>query len=311
VAAARPALARAPRLGPELRGILLILVAMGLFGCMDGISKTLVAHYPPTLVLWLRHVTAVPVSFLILVRKRPLGLLRSRVPLVQLVRITLLVVEMNMVLVAFQVMPLADSQAIFAATPLLVTALSVPFLGERVGWRRWLAVACGFLGVLVIVRPGLSVLQPGAAICLGATGLYAIYNILTRRVAAKDPAETSFLLQITGGAALLSLVGPFYWVTPALVHWPLILMQATLGALGHLCMVRALTVAPAVVIQPFTYTLLLYEIGIGYLLFGDVPDGPTLLGAAIVVGAGVYAAVRTHKRASEAAPVVTQPSSRS
>ena len=307
MAAVRPALARAPRLGPELRGILLILVAMGLFGCMDGISKTLVAHYPPTLVLWLRHVTAVPVSFLILVRKRPLGLLRSRVPLVQLVRITLLVVEMNMVLVAFQVMPLADSQAIFAATPLLVTALSVPFLGERVGWRRWLAVACGFLGVLVIVRPGLSVLQPGAAICLGATGLYAIYNILTRRVAAKDPAETSFLLQITGGAALLSLVGPFYWVTPALVHWPLILMQATLGALGHLCMVRALTVAPAVVIQPFTYTLLLYEIGIGYLLFGDVPDGPTLLGAAIVVGAGVYAAVRTHKRSAEAVPAATRP----
>ena len=307
MATLRPALPGTARLGPELRGILLILVAMGLFGCMDGISKTLVAHYPPTLVLWLRHVTAVPVSFLILVRKHPLGLMRSRAPWMQLVRITLLVVEMNMVLVAFRVMPLADAQAIFSATPLLVTALSVPFLGERVGWRRWLAVACGFVGVLVIVRPGLSVLQPGAVICLGATGLYAIYNILTRRVAAKDPAETSFLLQIVGGAALLTLVGPFYWVTPAPQHWPLILMQATLGALGHLCMVRALTIAPAVVIQPFTYTLLLYEIGIGFLLFGDVPDGPTLLGAAIVVGAGVYAAVRTHKRAAEAVPAGARP----
>jgi drug/metabolite transporter (DMT)-like permease len=300
VDAVRPALARAARLSPELRGILLILLAMGLFGLMDGISKTLVAHYPPTLVLWLRHLTAVPVSLLILARNRPLRLLRSRAPLTQLVRITLLVVEMNMVLVVFRVMPLADSQAIMAATPLLVTALSVPFLGERVGWRRWLAVACGFLGVLVIVRPGLTVLQPGALVCLGAAVLYGIYNILTRRLAARDPAETSFLLQIVGGAALLSLVGPFYWVTPAPQHWPLILMQATLGALGHLCMVRALTLAPAVVVQPFTYTLLLYEIGIGYLLFGDVPDGPTLLGAAIVVGAGVYAAVRTHKRAAEA-----------
>jgi drug/metabolite transporter (DMT)-like permease len=301
VDAVRPALARAARLSPELRGILLILLAMGLFGLMDGISKTLVAHYPPTLVLWLRHLTAVPVSLLILARNRPLRLLRSRAPLTQLVRITLLVVEMNMVLVVFRVMPLADSQAIMAATPLLVTALSVPFLGERVGWRRWLAVACGFLGVLVIVRPGLTVLQPGALVCLGAAALYGIYNILTRRLAARDPAETSFLLQIVGGAALLSLVGPFYWVTPAPQHWPLILTQATLGALGHLCMVRALTLAPAVVVQPFTYTLLLYEIGIGYLLFGDVPDGPTLLGAAIVVGAGVYAAVRTHKRAAEAA----------
>jgi drug/metabolite transporter (DMT)-like permease len=96
---------------------------------------------------------------------------------------------------------------------------------------------------------------------------------------------------------LLSFVGPFFWVTPAPAHWPLILLQATLGALGHLCLVYALAVTPAVVVQPFTYTLLLYEIGIGYFLFGDVPDGSTLTGASIVVGAGVYAAIRSHRRA--------------
>jgi drug/metabolite transporter (DMT)-like permease len=288
---------KAQRLGPELRGILLTLLAMGLFGCMDGISKFLVAHYPPTLVLWLRHVAAVPVAFLILARQHPTRLLRPRAPGLQLTRIVLLVVEMNLVLVAFRVMPLADTQAILAATPLLVTALSVPFLGERVGWRRWLACAVGFVGVLIVVRPGLGVLQPGAIVALVAACLYAIYNVLTRRVAALDPAETSFLLQITLAAVLLSFVGPFFWVTPAPAHWPLIVLQATLGAFGHLCLVQALAVTPAVVVQPFTYSLLLYEIGIGYLLFGDVPDMPTLFGASIVVGAGVYAAIRSHRRA--------------
>jgi drug/metabolite transporter (DMT)-like permease len=288
---------RARRLGPELRGILLTLLAMGLFGCTDGISKLLVAHYPPTLVLWLRHVAAVPVAFLILARRYPIRRLRPRAPWQQLARIVLLVAVMNLVLVAFRVMPLADAQAILAASPLLVTALSVPFLGERVGWRRWLACAAGFVGVLIIVRPGLGALQPGALVALLAACLNAAYNVLTRRVAAVDPAETSFLLQIVLATVLLSFIGPFFWVTPAPAHWPLILAQATLAALGHLCLVRALTVAPAVVVQPFTYTSLLYATGIGYLLFGDVPDQLTLLGAAVVVGAGVYAAIRGHKRA--------------
>jgi drug/metabolite transporter (DMT)-like permease len=288
---------RARRPGPELRGILLTLLAMGLFSCTDGLSKLLVAHYPPALVLWLRHLAAVPVAFLILARQHPIRLLRSRAPWLQLARIVLQVAVMNLVLVAFRVMPLADTQAILAAAPLLVTALSVPFLGEQVGWRRWLAVAIGFVGVLIIVRPGLGALQPGAIIALLAACLYAVYNVLTRRVAAIDPAETSFLLQIMLATVLLSFIGPFFWVTPALAHWPLILTLATFAALGHLCLVRALAVASAVVVQPFTYTSLLYAIGVGYLLFGDVPDPPTLLGAAVVVGAGVYAAIRSHKRA--------------
>ncbi len=208
---------------------------------------------------------------------------------------------MNLVLMAFQVMPLADAHAILAVTPLLVTALSVPFLGEQVGWRRTLAVIFGFVGVLVILRPGIGVLQPGAILAVVAAALYAVYNIVTRRISALDSADTTFLLQIVFGAVLLSFVGPFFWVMPALEHWPLVLGQATLGAMGHLCLVRALAIAPAVVVQPFTYTLLLYAVVIGYLLFGDVPDLPTLMGAAIVVAAGVYAAIRTHHRAQEPA----------
>lgn len=294
---ATPGLGRIARLRPELRGILLTLLAMGLFGAMDGLSKFLVAHYPTPLVLWLRHLVALAIALLILARRRPVRLLTSsRAPWLQLARSVLLVVEMGLVLFVFSLMPLADAHAILAAVPLLVTALSAPLLGERVGWRRWAAVAVGFAGVLVILRPGLGVLQPGAVLALLCTGLYALYNILTRLVARSDPPETGFLLQTAIGAALLCLVGPFFWVPIAPAHWPLVLAQATLGALGHLCLVRALALAPAVVVQPFTYTLLLYAVVVGFLVFGDVPDLWTVVGGLVVVGAGVYSALRERQR---------------
>lgn len=304
VSAAKPAVARVAALRPELRGILLTLLAMGLFGAMDGISKFLVSTYPMPLVLWLRHLLALAIALVILAPKRPFRLLTSsRVPLLQLGRSVLLVGEMGLVLFVFSLMPLADAHAILAAVPLLVTALSVPMLGERVDWRRWAAVVAGFLGVLVILRPGLAVLQPGAVLALVCAGLYALYNILTRLVARSDPPETGFLLQTAIGAALLCLVGPFFWTPIAPAHWPLVVAQATLGALGHLCLVRALALAPAVVVQPFTYTLLLYAVLVGYLVFGDVPDLWTVAGGSVVVGAGIYAALRERRRAAlSAAP---------
>jgi drug/metabolite transporter (DMT)-like permease len=287
------------RLSPELRGILLTVIAMLLFSCMDGISKFLVSHYPAPMVLWLRHVAAVPIAFLMFAGRNPFRMIRaSRRLRWQIFRATLLAIEMNFVLLAFQAMPLADTHAILAATPLLVTALSVPLLGERVGLRRTLAVIAGFAGVLIILRPGLGVLQTGAVWALISTLLYAFYNIMTRRLAAFDSAETSFLLQIVIGAVVLTLVGPFYWVTPAPAHWPLVIAQATLGAFGHFLFVRALGMAPAVVIQPFTYMMLVNAVVLGYLLFGDVPDFWTMIGAAIVAGAGIYAAIRTHRRAT-------------
>lgn len=286
-------------LRPELRGILLTLLAMGLFGAMDGISKVLVSHYPTPLVLWLRHLAALPLAFLMLAPKRPFRLLRSRAPRLQVGRSLLLAVEMGFALAAFGAMPLADAHAIFAVVPLLVTGLSVPLLGERVGWRRWLAVAAGFAGVLVIVRPGLAVLQPGAPIAITATLLYALYNILTRRAGLIDPPETGFLLQTSIGAAALTLVGPLFWVAVAPHHWPLVVAQGALGAMGHLCLVRALSFAPASVIQPFTYTMLIYAVVVGYLVFGDVPDLPTVVGGLIVAGAGIYAALRQREGAPD------------
>ncbi len=283
-------------LTPEVRGILLTLFAMGCFGSMDGISKVLVQHYPAPLVLWLRHLLAVPIVLVLLGGGRGLGRrLVTRAPLLQFVRATILAVEMGLVLVAFRQMPLADAQSILAVAPLLVTALSVPLLGEKVGWRRWVAVLVGFLGVLIMLRPGFTTVQPLALLVLLCAAMYAVYNVLTRRVARVDLPQTSFLLQILIAATLLTFVGPFFWVPLSPLHWVLVTALAALGALGHYCLVRALTMAPVVVVQPFTYTLLLYEVVIGYLVFGDLPDRFTVAGVLVVVGAGIYAVWREHQ----------------
>lgn len=279
----------------ELRGILAVLLAMGLFGIMDGAGKILAQTYSPVQILMLRMVCSVPLAVLIVWRYGLRTVARTVRPGFQLVRTLLLTVEMAIVLLAFRVMPLADAHAILAATPLVVTALSVPLLGERVGPRRWLAVAVGFMGVLLIVRPGLGVLQPGALLALLGTLLYGLYQVLTRIVARVDRAETSFLFQITVSAALLTPLAPFVWITPDAAHWPLFLLLAAFGAAGHLLLIRALSLAPAVVIQPFTYSLLLWAVAVGWLLFGDVPDLATVLGGSLVVAAGLYTVWREQR----------------
>ena len=285
------------RLTPEAKGILLTLTAMGMFGCMDGFSKALVQDYPAWLILWIRHLVALAIVASVLApRGLPRVLQATRRPWLQLLRSSLLTFEMGLVLVVFRTLPLADAHAILAATPLLVTALSAPLLGERVGWRRWLAVTAGFVGILVILRPGFAAIQPAALLAVFCTLMYTLYNLLTRLVGQVDQPDTSYLFQTVAAALLLSVVGPFFWTPIALHHLPYLLALGVLGAAGHYCVVRALSVAPAVVVQPFGYTLLLWAIFIGYVAFGDLPDGWTLLGAAIVVSAGIYAAWREHAR---------------
>lgn len=294
------AAAPAPLIRSELRGIALAVFAMACFGAMDGISKHLVTHHPAPLVLWLRHLAALPLVLLVLGPRGVRRHVHARRPWLQVARTTLLVVEMGLVLVCFRALPLADVHAVLAATPLIVTALSVPLLRERVGWRRWTAVAVGFSGVLVIIRPGFAEVHPALLLALLSAALYALYNIMTRLAGTADPPRTSFLWQTVTAAFLLSLVGPFFWQPLTGFDWALLLALATLGASGHYCLVRALAHAPAVVIQPFAYTMLVWAVVIGYLVFGDLPDRWTVTGALVVVGAGCYAAWREHVRSRAA-----------
>jgi drug/metabolite transporter (DMT)-like permease len=280
----------------ETRGILIALSAMLLFGLMDAVSKYLSTRYPTPQIIWLRYVFTVPLMLLVLAPQGLTRHFRSQRPFLQIARGLLLVIEIGLVVWAFGKLPLADVHAVLALTPLAVTALSVPLLRERVGPRRWAAVAVGFLGALIVLRPGLGVLHPAALVALASVLLYALYQVLTRMVGRVDAAETSLLWQLVVGSLAASFVVPFVWRPPALEHWPLFVLVAVIGGLGHYGLIRAFQLAPAVVIQPFSYTLLLWAVVIGYVGFGDVPDRWTLLGAAVIVAAGSYTALREHRR---------------
>lgn len=292
---ARP-LAAAAR-STELRGILIALVVMFLFSLMDAGSKFLSARYPTVQVLWLRYMFTIPLLLAILAPQGLGRFVRSARPGLQILRSLLLVSEIGLIVWAFGQLPLADVHAIIALAPLIVTAFSVPLLHEPVGARRWAAVALGFLGALVIIRPGLAVIHPAILVALLGVVFYALYQVLTRMVGRVDSAETSFLWQLVVGTLVLSLAVPFAWRMPEPEHWPVFVLVAVLGGAGHYGIIKALQLAPAVVIQPFSYTLLLWAVVIGYVGFGDFPDAWTLAGAGIIVAAGIYAAFRERGRA--------------
>jgi len=285
------------RLPPELQGVALTICATCLFGLMDGLSKLLLLEYPLPLVVWLRHLLAVPLVFLMLrLMYGQLPDLRARRPVLQVVRSALLVLQIALAFVAFRAMPIGEVQTIFATTPLVVMALSARLLGEPAGFARMLAVLVGLLGILVMLRPGFAELRPAALVaCLGIF-VYAGYQLLTRVVGRTDFPSTSFALQALVSAILTSLVGPWFWQPVEARGWALLVALALLGSIGHFSLVRALSLAPAPVIQPFLYFHIVFGTFFGWLLFGELPDRFAVAGAALIIGAGVLASWHEARR---------------
>lgn len=287
----------APRLSPELQGVALTVFATCLFGLMDGLSKLLLLEYPLPLIVWLRHLLAAPLVFVMLrIVYGRMPDLRSRRPGLQFVRSALLVLQIAIAFVAFRAMPIGEVQTIFATTPLVVMALSARLLGEPAGFARTLSVLVGLVGILVMLRPGFAELHPAALVaCLGIF-VYAGYQLLTRVVGRLDPAPTSFALQAVFSAMLTTLVGPWFWRPVDLRGWLLIVAVAVIGSIGHYSLVRALSLAPAPVIQPFLYVHIVFGTLFGWLLFGELPDRWAVAGAALIVGAGVFASWHEARR---------------
>lgn len=290
--------ARDGRSAPATSGMLLMLVTMALMAAMDAAAKTLVADYAPWQVLFVRHVLLLAFCLAWFGPSRLRTLLVSRRPGLQVVRVTALVAEIGMVLLAFRFMPLADVHALLAIAPLLVTALAFWLLGEPVGPRRWAAVAVGFVGVLIILRPGFGVFQLAALLPLGSAFLWALYQVLSRKLAAIDSSETAFLWLVVAGCVVPALPMPWLWRTPE--TWfdvGLFLVVSVLGAAGHFLLLLALRAAAASTLQPFGYTLLVWAALWGWLVFDEIPDLLTCVGAAIVVASGLYTWHRERKRA--------------
>jgi len=273
---------------PRITGILLMTISMVVFTLLDATAKHLVQSLPPAVAVFGRYIVAFLLSFAVIMRKGGLPLMATGHPVLQGLRGVLLMGATIFNFIAVMYLQLAQTAAIFFTIPLWVCALSVPLLGEQVGLRRWLAVAVGFLGVLVIMRPGTDDFHWAMLLSVASSFCGAIYNIVTRKVGGRDRAETSLFYVGMVGAAAAALPLPFVWKTPEGLEWLLLGFIGLAGTIGHFMLIQAHRLAPASVLAPFMYTQIVWMILVGFLFFGDVPDLWTVVGAAIVVASGLF-----------------------
>lgn len=292
-----------------LAGIVLTVSSMLLFALMDGLSKQLMARYSFVQIMWLRYLLFVGFGLVMAWRNGFRATVATTRPALQLVRSLILIVESMAFLAAFKFLALADAHAIAAVGPLIGTVLAAVVLNETVGLRRLSAVAVGFVGVLIIIRPGAGVFDLAAAIPLFAAGLFAVYQVMTRALMRSDAAATTLFYSGVVGAVVLTVVVPFSWQAPGGGDWLLLVLVAILGTAAQWLLILALSVAQASVIQPFTYALALWAVVVGFVGFGDFPDTWTLVGGAVVIASGLYVIAR-ERHARGAVALATGPTGR-
>ncbi len=272
-----------------LRGIAMMLAAIAIFGCVNAFSKAILVNYgySPTQILFIRGFAAMAVLIPFLARDNWAALRTIQRPRVQVLRAMLSGADALMFFIAIRYIPLADATTCYLAAPIFVTALSAIFLGERVGWRRWSAVVIGFIGVMIALKPtGASFSWP-ALIALAGSFFQSIFMLLTRKVRGTDGIFLS-LTQVIASFVIGASGSLAFWVPPTWTIVLLLLASGIVNVMGVLCLNRALTLAPASVVAPFQYTIIIWAILLGYLAFDEVPSLTTLLGAAIVTAAGIY-----------------------
>ena len=279
-------------------GIWLMIATTVVFAAQDGLSRHLAGEYNVLMVVMIRYWFFA--SFVVAIARRQSGSIRAAAtttqPLLQIVRGLLLAGEICVMVLAFTKLGLIESHAIFACYPLLVAALSGPVLGEAVGWRRWAAIAVGFVGVLVILQPGVTVFRPAALIALTSATMFALYGLLTRFAARKDTAATSFFWTGTVGAVAMTAVGVWFWEPMSGPDWALMAALCVTGVTGHWLLIKCYDVAEASAVQPFAYLQLVFASVIGLTIFDETLELHVIVGAGIVVAAGLFTLWREQRR---------------
>ena len=274
------------------------MTAVVIFSLIDFLSKYLARFYPITVVVWARYAFHLLLVVVVLGPRYGLALVRTARPGTQIMRGLLLAMASVLFVSALKYLPLAESTAIAYLAPLLVTVMSVLFLKEKIEPARWIAVLCGFVGVLTIIRPGSSVFTWAVFLPMGNALAFAAYQILTRRLAGLESPYTSIFYSGLIGTLLLSAILPYSWVAPQnALHAALLVILGMLGGLGHLILIKAFEHAPASRLAPFSYSQLIWVTALGYVAFGDFPDNWSLAGIAILVASGIYTA--THQRKTD------------
>lgn len=271
------------------------------FAVQDAVSKHLAESYPVPFFVMLRYWAFA--AFVLVIASRQAGGIRgamkTKMPVLQVTRGVMLALQILVFVHALDLLGLAPMMALFALYPLLITLLAIPILGETVGWRRFLAVGIGFVGVLVILRPGMGVFDADAVVALAASLGIALYSILTRIVTRAD-GKSGPALFYTGvaGAITMTMVGPFYWVPMAPADWGWMALLAVAGLSGHSFLIRAYDATEAVRIQPFAYLQMVFGVIVGWTIFGETIDPWMVAGMGMIIGAGLYALWREMRMVS-------------
>jgi drug/metabolite transporter (DMT)-like permease len=275
-----------------LLGVLLMCTASTLFPVMNGLVQVLSRSYPSEQLIWARTAGHLLIVLALLLPRYGLAVVRTRRPGAQVVRSCMLLTSTTLFFFGVKGIPLAKAACISLMAPFFVTLLAWPMLGERIRPFRLAAVLVGFVGVLVVIRPGSEVFQPASLLIVGSALCYALYQVYTRGVAGQDRPETSVLYSALVGTVVMSAVVPFAWRTPTGVVDALLMgALGLLGAAGHYCVARAMTYAQANTLSPFQYWQIIGSVAVGYVVSGLLPDAQTWMGAAIIVAAGLAIAL--------------------
>ncbi|MBN8290594.1 DMT family transporter [Rhodobacter sp. NTK016B] len=280
-----------------MAGIVLMCVGVASLSVNDAIAKTLTESYSPLQILFLRNVIALPVTILIALSMGGRPALRSYRPAAHLVRGVLWVAATFLFFSSLRFLGLAEATALIFVAPVFITVLSALFLKDEIGWRRWLAVLFGFLGVLIVVRPGGASFQLAALLPVATALVYAVLMLSARWV---DPRESvwTLLVYLTGAGALLGgLIVPLVWVPVEIGDLWLFGAIAVFGTAGMTMMTQAFRLAPAVIVAPLDYTGLIWATLLGWLIWRESPDAMTWLGAAIIIASGVFTIFRARSAA--------------
>lgn len=271
-----------------LRGIALFVLSGVTFAFLDATAKFLARDYHVLEVVWGRYVFHMAVLAILMpgaVWRRPFASAR---PLLQVFRSALLLMATLLFFFSLQYLQLAEATSIGFSSPLILTALAYFVLKERVGPRRWTAVIVGFIGVLIVIRPGAGAMHWAAIATLGMAFANASYHLVTRMLSGIDPHRTSLFYSGLVGSVGTSLLVPFVWKTPDLQGWVLLAAVGALGATGHHVLIKAYTLITPTLLAPYSYVQILWTISLGYLFFGDLPDFWMLVGTAIIIASGIY-----------------------
>ena len=281
----------------ERLGIFLMVITTIVFASQDGLSKYLATEYNVYMVVMIRYWFFA--AFVMTISSRKPGgvkqVAKTKTPLLQIFRSLILVTEMCVTILAFTLLGLAETHAIFASYPLIIAMLSGPILGEHVGWRRWLAICVGFFGILIILNPGNGIFSPYALVPLAGAILFALYGLLTRYAGQYDNSSTSFFWTGIVGCIAMTAIGLNFWDPVSQADWSIMLILSASGMLGHFLLIKCYEVAEASAVQPFAYLQLIWASLIGIIIFGEQITTNVLIGACIIVGAGLFTLWRERK----------------